>query len=355
MQASRLPQLDAIRGLAAVLVLAYHVRLILGVDLVPGPVAAGGSSGVGIFFVLSGYLLFRPFLYGRVDLRAYAVRRVLRVWPAYLLALAGCALLLGVSAPAEAPLLFATMAQNYDPSQQFRIVGVSWTLTIEVAFYATVPLLAWFIRRRPIHRQIPTLLWIGTASLLGHFAAVLLTAVMPATAWRLTVVDFYPFMLWAFVPGMVLAILDARGIRLRHPLVLLAGAACLAIGIGFHPQRLDVPTAVGTMLLIGWALTRDVSTTTARLASALGAISFALYLWHYDVLQWASGLGLDRMFAAAIGVSVAIAIAIASYLLVERPAIRFARALTAPNMRSNPQAVATTPAERAATAAAPSS
>ncbi len=85
----------------------------------PGPIAAGGSAGVD-FFVLSGYLLFRPFLDGAVDLRAYAIRRVLRVWPAYLLALVGCALLLGVSAPAEAPLLFATLAQNYDPSQQFR-------------------------------------------------------------------------------------------------------------------------------------------------------------------------------------------------------------------------------------------
>ena len=253
------------------------------------------------------------------------------------------------------PLLFATVAQNYDPSQQFEIVGVSWTLTIEVAFYATLPLLAWFILRRPVHRQIPTLLWIGTASLLGHFVAIALSAGVPAAPWRLVVVDLYPLMLWAFVPGMVLAMLDARGIRLRHPLVLLAGVACLAIGIGFHPQRLDVPTAVGTMLVIGWSLTRDVSATTARLASALGAISFALYLWHYDVLQWASGLDLEPMTAAVVGVSVAVAVAVASYVLVERPAIGLARALTSPSRWSSPQAVAATPAERAATAAAPSS
>ena len=197
--------------------------------------------------------------------------------------------------------MFATLAQNYDPSQQFRMVGVSWTLTIEVAFYATVPLLAWFILRRPIHRRIPTLLWIGTASLLGHFAAIVLSAGEPAAPWRLVAVDLYPFMLWAFVPGMVLAVIDAQGVRLRHPVVLMAGAACLAIGIGFHPQRLDVPTAVGTMLVIGWCLTRDVPATAARLASALGAISFALYLWHYDVLQWPRGLGLDRMTAAVVG------------------------------------------------------
>ncbi len=108
MKAPRLAQIDAIRGLAAVLVLVYHVHLVTGVDLVPGPIAAGGSSGVGIFFALSGYLLFRPFLNGAVNLRAYAVRRFLRVWPAYLLAIIGCALLLGVSAPAEAPLVFAS-------------------------------------------------------------------------------------------------------------------------------------------------------------------------------------------------------------------------------------------------------
>ena len=74
----RLPQLDAIRGLAAALVVVYHVQVVLGVDLVPGRVAAGGVSGVAIFFALSGFLMFRPFLDGPVDLRAYALRRFFR-------------------------------------------------------------------------------------------------------------------------------------------------------------------------------------------------------------------------------------------------------------------------------------
>jgi len=216
-------------------------------------------------------------------------------------------------------------------------------------------LLAWYTLRRPVHRQIPTLLWIGTASLLGQFAASMLAVALPDSPWRVVVVDLYPFMLWAFVPGMVLAIVEARGFRLGHPVVLAAGLGLVAWGIGAHLQRLDIPTAIGAMLIIGWSLTRDLPATVARLATALGAISFGLYLWHFDTLQWVSRQGLDPMAATIVGLTLSVAVAVASYLIVERPAIGLARALTSPSRRLVRQTVATRPEERAATAAAPSS
>ncbi len=87
--------LDGLRGLAVLIVIASHLSL-LGFGLVPGlPVGGIGKSGVYLFFVLSAFLLTRlllertpaRFADGRLWV-GYAMRRVLRIWPLYLVVLA---------------------------------------------------------------------------------------------------------------------------------------------------------------------------------------------------------------------------------------------------------------------------
>src|SRR4051794_40093700 len=95
MDRSRSAPLDGLRGLAALSVLVYHVALAtVGAGAVAG--AAGALHfGVPVFFVLSGLLLYLPFVRARMDgrprpsLRRYAVRRLARIVPAYWAALLG--------------------------------------------------------------------------------------------------------------------------------------------------------------------------------------------------------------------------------------------------------------------------
>src|SRR4051812_41616446 len=84
----RVAGLDGLRGIAALMVFVQHVHL-------PGdlPLRLGWHTGVLVFFSLSGYLLYRPFAEGRCDLRTYAIRRVLRIGPAWLVAAFGISLL----------------------------------------------------------------------------------------------------------------------------------------------------------------------------------------------------------------------------------------------------------------------
>ena len=80
--------LDALRSIACLLVVVFHLRTMLTVDFGPlNPVIEGGNSGVFLFFALSGYLLYRPFLRGNVDLRSYAIKRAARILPGYFVAL----------------------------------------------------------------------------------------------------------------------------------------------------------------------------------------------------------------------------------------------------------------------------
>ena len=107
----RLASLDALRMLAAIAVFTYHVS---GEWNPRGSLVDGGYVGVSVFFVLSGFLLYRPFVAGPVKLRSFALRRVARIYPAYWFALVPMALLdwRGFS---SAPLAFITLTQNYVP------------------------------------------------------------------------------------------------------------------------------------------------------------------------------------------------------------------------------------------------
>ena len=69
--------LDAVRAIACVMVVVCHVSLYHGDRSWDGL-----KNGVMLFFALSGYLLYRPFVMGDVDLRRYAANRIARIAPA---------------------------------------------------------------------------------------------------------------------------------------------------------------------------------------------------------------------------------------------------------------------------------
>src|SRR3954470_18862544 len=90
----RFPLVDSVRGIAAVSVVAFHTTYFLTArDTVPGRPLAHLDSGVAIFFVLTGFLLYRPFVaasLGRahgIPVRIFYWRRFLRIVPGYWVAL----------------------------------------------------------------------------------------------------------------------------------------------------------------------------------------------------------------------------------------------------------------------------
>ena len=107
--------LDLLRAIACALVAVFHLRTVLDVDFGPlNPVIEGGDSGVYIFFALSGYLLYRPFLGRPVDLRAYGIKRAARILPGYYLALLGLTLLTRNAHPLDHPLPYLGLTFTYD-------------------------------------------------------------------------------------------------------------------------------------------------------------------------------------------------------------------------------------------------
>lgn len=291
----------------------------LGEYAVPGiPFAAGLKNGVVVFFVLSGYLLYRPFL-GSVDLRAYATTRIARILPAYWLALVGTTLLTGRSDFLQAPITYLLFLQNLDPSRWQGFLGVSWTLCVEAAFYLALPLLAVVVGGK-----------LGRLAVLGACsfacAAVITLAAAGSIPWTTYswASSLDPFMLWAFVPGMVVAVLESRGQlgRVRKGWGLIG---CCLIGLGATMPAIwasvDIVTAIGASLVVACVVVyRPAFGRVAPLASCGAALSYAVYLWHVDLI---------KTYPVPLAVALAIAITSASYLLIERPSILMGKSVAA--------------------------
>jgi peptidoglycan/LPS O-acetylase OafA/YrhL len=314
--------LDGLRALAALLVVAFHLHTVAGVSFGPlDPVIRGGDSGVYLFFALSGYLLYKPFVRGPVDLYGYGLKRAGRIVPGYFVALAGLTALTGSRLAIEHPLPFLTMSSSYDiPLRAF--LGNAWTLSAEILFYLTLPLIA----RAARGRELLVLGGLGIVSVcLATYQRLTLT---DANAW---LHGSYPFVFYAFIPGMLLAVLEVRHPmqfrRLRTLPFLALGIVYLVAGSLTTILPVALATGIGTALVIGWMVHHPLPGTRA-LAFAGGA-SYALYLWHKDAFI---------TFGPVLGLALALVASGLSWALVERPILARAHWLAARHRRSAPVA-----------------
>jgi len=185
----RVAGIDGLRALAALSILVYHV-FISGAAKTSAAPDFGASaskafnwlqSGVTLFFVLSGFLLFRPYAFAALrgkpypSLRAYLRNRALRILPLYWFVLIVTALAFQHYLLAHPLRLIANAAflQNYFPSwpvSDYRGYGISpaWSLCVEVVFYLSLPALGLLtlvlMRRKAVGGGTAVLAQIGRAS-----------------------------------------------------------------------------------------------------------------------------------------------------------------------------------------------
>jgi peptidoglycan/LPS O-acetylase OafA/YrhL len=298
--------LDGVRAVACLLVVFCHISLYHGDESWDGL-----KNGVMLFFALSGYLLYRPFVMGDVDLRRYAAHRFMRIVPAYLVALVGVSLLTGDRTFADRPLTYLLFLQNYDLALWQGFLGVSWTLVIEVLFYLTLPVLAIVISR-----SATRLVTIAAVSFLG---ACLIFFFVPRVH-PMFASSTYPTMFWAFAPGMLVALLEGRIPWAARPVTLALGIALMVLGLHVWWASLDLPSGLGAFFIIAWAVERRPSLGPLAIPASIGAaLTYSVYLWHVDLLKTIPSTPLALMAIVAV--------ASATYVFVERPFIRVGRRL----------------------------
>ncbi len=330
------PTLDGYRAIAALAVLVLHASVISGFvfrETEVGQYLVRLDIGVSIFFLISGFLLYRPFVLSHINkqpgpgLRHYFVGRFLRIYPAYWAALIAVVWIFKQPGPQHRIdsvgefLAYFGLFQQYFAKTAYGGIQQAWTLCVEVAFYLFLPL--WAVTIRTLTRRTKNVIAVELIGLVILFATgiayrMLVLSIDPYNAVE---ISWLPAFFDQFALGMLLAVLSAgtetkkiKGtvteLAGRHPWVCWGIAAVcfwvvstqvgLPIGYPRFSQGQWFAWSVGYGLTAFFFLLPAVfGNQNEGLVRKLlrhpvlvfvGLVSFGVYLWHE--------LFLDRFFTS---------------------------------------------------------
>jgi peptidoglycan/LPS O-acetylase OafA/YrhL len=377
-----LPQLDALRGVAILAVFTQHLgdRFMPFVEAevtraAPATLAAWVLTvlhhahwGVDLFFVLSGFSLAQGYLSAFArgttpSVRGFYRRRAARILPAFYVAvvvtLAFHRVLVTMPGFAAAMAVHLALLQGYVAPGGLVIIGASWSLTTEAGFYLLLPLLAAPLLRRTA--GTPGRRWLFGAALcagawgsraLLHWAVLepgVRTALLEATQRRWITSRLDEFVLGALAAAAQAELAGGRAARWA-PAGLALAVAALVVGFQLEGDRYlapggSWPYAVVSLATAGLVLAASLFEGGAlRVLApaplrAAGVVSYGFFLYH----ELAIGLAGHALPApgwaslaenAALGLGLSLGAGALSWVLVERPAMRWAAArVTTPGGR----------------------
>lgn len=324
------------------------VMLFHSVEYVPRFQLFGGPFGVDLFFVLSGFLITTLLVRewnrsGRIDLKQFFKRRGLRLLPALVLALllgGAVAAYIGSNAGRDpypkAALLAGTYVANLfqtSPEYQLGLLTHTWSLAIEAQYYLVWP----FVVAAALNRNVDK-------RRLAFGLAVLGLVVSPLSLFVPKTDGIVQSLLWTGAKGSGLLMGSAlalglagshrlRGLLGRTPLAVVGAVIATAIVVTLSPTRpvrwWTLAVLVVCFAIVIGHLSIGNGSLFARVARtqplpAIGLISYGLYLYHLPLNHLVHGFPRSRVgwLSVAVATALTFTVAIASYLIVERPALR---------------------------------
>ena len=328
----RIPQIQALRALAAILVLAFHANLV-----------SGGYIGVDIFYVISGYLITGLILreienHGGLNFKAFYLRRVKRLLPTSFSILMITALVswylypgtmreeLGKDIVAAAiyisNFLFAFWQMDYQNLNAVPPVVIHfWSLAVEEQFYLFWPFIIVgaykFGGRRKLFQTIAviTALSFAWSLFLTSHSPIWAFYSLPTRAWELGIGALLlaipaRYRLSTFYPWASLGLI-AYSTFLYTDKTPFPGTAALAPVIG---------TAAAIASIASWPKILNLL-SNLRFTQWLGEISYPLYLWHWPLLVIPMvylGRGL-HIYERAIAIVATLLLADLTHRYIEQP------------------------------------
>jgi peptidoglycan/LPS O-acetylase OafA/YrhL len=336
----KIPQLDAVRGVAVLLVLLHNTDQYPSLHL--QAISANGWMGVDLFFVLSGLLITGILLDTKEAdgyFRNFYARRCLRIWPLYYSALLLMFVVVPLLRPSEAHIIFEARSapwwsyplflQNFlvpIPTQATGLLGVTWSLAVEEQFYLVWPLVVRFCSMVQLRRIALAVICLSPALrfylvrhqvniysntfcrldglMLGALLAIVLHS--PGFAPSKFVAPAWILLLVSGPLALVTETLHARWIVFS--LVALASVSFVYLAL-FSKQR--------------WLQ----ALLTTRFLVYTGTISYGIYLLEKIPLDAAKATHLDQYPYLTLPVTAAVTYAMAalSWNLLEKPFLRLKR------------------------------
>ncbi len=343
-----IPEIDGLRFIAIFWVVVWmHLPSLLNTHLFKGKlfsdpyivsVILEGGQGVSFFFMISGFILALPFIKEKmrdgspVSLKKYYLRRLTRLEPPYLAALLISFLLLIViknkSFTDLLPHLGASSVymHNIIYNSSSSVLGVAWSLEVEVQFYLLAPFLCFiFLIKHPLVRRILLVLLILLSGVYAYYSF-----------WKLP--TMLPYFLCYFFSGMLLADLYCNGhkLKLNNGAGIIAGAGILlglpfiisVHSLWFFLLKLFLMNAAFYLVLFNGGLKKIMS---RQFITIIGGMCYSIYLLHVLIMSGVSqGLAEMPLLHGPFGVIVYAVLLIAAvvlfssvfYRLIEQPCMR---------------------------------
>jgi peptidoglycan/LPS O-acetylase OafA/YrhL len=339
----KIDALDGFRGVAVLLVVVFHLDV--AVPYLYNRVVPGGGLGVDAFFVLSGFLITAILLRdqakgGRVRFGAFYRRRALRLLPALVFFLAVYMYYEWVTSMpgAHEPSSALAIIFYYSNTWLHRVptsigLGHLWSLAVEEQFYLVWPLcLALFFGLR--RRLAPTVvLLVGTIAVVAirraimwnHGVSWIWLYTRLATRADALLVGCLIAQLW--VRGK----LPKRGMQVAGWIALGYYAYLVRVGVGnpflygragFTLIAISIGIVLVAILETEWLVNRLLRTAPLR---AVGRVSYGLYIWHLAIFNAVIRYGRfwPPITQATVALSLAALATYLSFVLVERPFLRW--------------------------------
>jgi len=340
----RVPNLDGLRGLAILLVLAHHVPT-SSVDWVVR-FQHHGSHGVSLFFVISGYIVMTLMLRelrksGGIDVRGFLVRRILRLWPLYYLVLlveAGLVYVAQVYSPENQALFTDNLAcyvmycSNWLKTSGQGPFFVSWSLAVEEQFYLLLSLLLLVLRPALLAAVFMVLLvvkvslasWVHVDMLalpwrviLSYSEAILLGVLL---AFLLNNSKSYVwlsrFAAYRYMPAVLFVMFG--GFLLFANLENKSGVTALVFYL------------ICTLLVGVCAISDKLPIIGGKMLSWIGLLSYGIYLLHMPILSAVKKFTMEPMLVLIFTLVLVLPLAWLSYTFFEEPLRQWGRTRTRP-------------------------
>jgi len=336
----RIPQLDAVRGLAVLLVLIHNTDIYPSLHL--RWVSANGWMGVDLFFVLSGYLITGILLDTKESpgyFRNFYARRCLRIWPLYYAVLLFMFVVVPLVRPSEAHTIFEVRSapwwsylffiQNFlvpIPTMATGALGVTWSLAVEEQFYLVWAVVVRFCSPRQLRRIAVAVILLSP--ILRYYLSQHQVIIYSNTLCRAD-----GLMAGAFLALLLRSEEFTPSKFVKYAWIGFLIAAPLAVFVDtFHARWIVFSlTAIASVSLVYLALFTEAKwfqgITTNRFLVYTGVISYGIYLLEKIPLDVVKAFHLDhyQLLALLITTAATYAIATLSWNLIEKPVLKCKR------------------------------
>ena len=320
-QRARLPLLDVLRGIAALLVMIFHYEGLLqfvAPSLWPDITEQRlwfGLLGVELFFVISGAVILLT-IERTGSIWQFAVGRFAQLFPAYWASVALCGLYFLSTSDIAANVVLV----NFTMLQKFfgvpGLISIYWTLAYELSFYAAIGAIYCLGLIDRIDKL--ALIWLVSAFVLRFFG-------IPSEGSRLSLV-FMPQFGHLFIAGMMVY----RSVTGRAtPFTLIALALCLVYSLFGRTDWAQIPPmpyfiANGLFVFAVWISMNDsLSFLALPRLKRLGQCSYSLYLFHVPLgimlIALADAIGQPRLLGLAVAAPISLVSSIWARRYIETP------------------------------------